>query len=193
MFLKDGKKFNPDAPFIHNDIQYPSGWARAATLEELAAVGVTEVPDPIRPDDRFYFVTENEDGTYTAAPRDITILKPEYKGIIDNLCGSARAQIASPGAFIDQEYQMAYDDAVAYQAAGYSGLVPDSVQCWADAKGWTAQQSADDIIATKTAFKAVIEAIRRLRLIGKASVDAAVTPEEILAAVADVQAGLAAL
>lgn len=79
----------------------------------------------------------------------------------------------SPGRLA--EYRQANDDATAYKAAGYSGTVPETVQCWATAQNWTAQQAADDILATAAAWESVLVAIRSARLGGKAAVSAATT------------------
>lgn len=70
------------------------------------------------------------------------------------------------------EYQEAYADALAFKTAGYSGTMPPGVRSWFDAKaavgaGWTAQQCADDIIATGGAWKTAQEAIRAQRLLRK--------------------------
>lgn len=72
-----------------------------------------------------------------------------------------------------QEYALAESDATAYKAAGYSGTVPPSVQSWATAKGWTATQSADDILVTATAWRGAQAAIRANRLGKKEAVKAA--------------------
>ena len=55
MFLLDGKPLAVDTAFTHNEIQYPTNWLRLASAEEKAAIGITEVPDPVRADDRFYW------------------------------------------------------------------------------------------------------------------------------------------
>lgn len=55
MFLLDGKPLPVDIPFTANEIQYPANWLRLASAEEKAAIGITEVPDPVRADDRFYW------------------------------------------------------------------------------------------------------------------------------------------
>lgn len=70
MFIKNGKMIDPSQPFVENGLQYPGNWISRATQAEREAVGITEVPDPVRPDDRYNFVTQNEDGTYT------TVRKP---------------------------------------------------------------------------------------------------------------------
>jgi hypothetical protein len=47
MFVLDGKPLSPDVAFTHDGIQYPANWLRLATPEERAAIGITEVPDPL--------------------------------------------------------------------------------------------------------------------------------------------------
>lgn len=74
MFLFNGKRVRPDVPFIDAEgIQYHS--INALTPQERADLGITEVQDPTRPDDRFYFVTENDDGTFLATPKGLPGLK----------------------------------------------------------------------------------------------------------------------
>jgi len=84
MFLLDGKVLNVDTPFNHNGIQYPANWLRFTTLEEKQAIGITEVPDPVRPDDRFYYV--NTDGS--SMPKDLNMLKTNFKKQIDQIAYS---------------------------------------------------------------------------------------------------------
>jgi len=55
MFLLDGRALSPDRAFTHLGIQYPRNWLRLASPEERAAIGITEVPDPPRWDERFYW------------------------------------------------------------------------------------------------------------------------------------------
>ena len=81
-----------------------------------------------------------------------------------------------------EEYTGAFDDAAGYKLAGYTGTVPDGVQSWATAKSWTAQQAADDIIATATAWKAAQKAIRATRLARKEQVRAATDAAGVSAA-----------
>jgi hypothetical protein len=71
------------------------------------------------------------------------------------------------------EYTRARDAAQVYKDAGYTGAVPSSVQGWATAKGWTATQAADDILATAAAWIAAQDAIRNARLLRKEQVRAA--------------------
>lgn len=87
------------------------------------------------------------------------------------------------------EYQQAEADAQAFKTSGYAGTPPQGVQSWLDAKnavgaGWTAQQSADDILATAAQWKAAQEAIRAHRLLRKEQVRVATTQAPIDTALA---------
>lgn len=56
MFLIDGKPLAIDTPFKDADgNQYPSNWLRFATSADKTRVGITEVADAVRADDRFYW------------------------------------------------------------------------------------------------------------------------------------------
>lgn len=71
MFILDGKPLPLDVPFETGGIKYPANWLRFSTLEEKQAIGITEIVEQPRPDDRFYWVTDNGDGTYTAIPKPV--------------------------------------------------------------------------------------------------------------------------
>ena len=68
------------------------------------------------------------------------------------------------------EYKAARDEATQFRDAGYTGSVPETVQCWADAKGWTTQQACDDILRAAEEFVSAMQFIRRARLVGKSAV-----------------------
>jgi hypothetical protein len=55
MFLLNGTPLGIDSPFTYNDTQYPSNWLRLASQAERAAIGITEVEDEPRYDDRYYW------------------------------------------------------------------------------------------------------------------------------------------
>jgi hypothetical protein len=57
MFLLDGRPLSPDVPFKHAGIQYPANWLRLSSPQERKAIGITEVPDPVPVDQRFYWDT----------------------------------------------------------------------------------------------------------------------------------------
>ena len=69
MFLLNNKILQAGVPFTQNGIQYPANWLNLTTLEEKQAIGITEVAQQTRPDDRFYWVQDNDDGTFTSNPK----------------------------------------------------------------------------------------------------------------------------
>lgn len=71
------------------------------------------------------------------------------------------------------EYTDAEQAAQAYADAGYTGTVPADVQSWASAKGWTATQAANDILAAAGQLRAAKSAIRAARLLRKEQIKAA--------------------
>lgn len=52
-YLLDGRPISPDAPFTHDEIQYPANWIRFATEDEKAAIGLIWQEDPAPYDQRF--------------------------------------------------------------------------------------------------------------------------------------------
>jgi hypothetical protein len=79
MFILDGKVLQVDLPFTHGDLQYPATWLRTSTPEEKAALGIIEFAEKIRPDDRFYWVDAENNGT----PKDIESLQAQWTQQID--------------------------------------------------------------------------------------------------------------
>lgn len=77
-YILDGKVLPLDVPFVHDEIKYPANWLRLSTEEDRAALGITWRDEQVRPDDRFYWVTENADGSYTATPKDLDALKAAW-------------------------------------------------------------------------------------------------------------------
>jgi hypothetical protein len=79
MFLLNGRPLQLDVPFEHDGTQYPANWLRLASPEDRAAIGITEVVEQPRPDDRFYWVSGPDDnGDYTAIPKDLAGLKTNW-------------------------------------------------------------------------------------------------------------------
>ena len=80
MFILDGKPLPLDTQFTVDGITYPPNWLRLASPEDRARIGITEVPDQPRPDDRFYWVSGPDDqGNYTAIPKDLDGLRTTWK------------------------------------------------------------------------------------------------------------------
>ena len=59
-FLLNGQPLGVDRPFTDADgTQYPANWLRHASADDKAAIGITEVADPERYDQRFYWGVGN--------------------------------------------------------------------------------------------------------------------------------------
>jgi hypothetical protein len=85
MFLLNGKPISLDAAFTTEDgTQYPSNWLRLATVEEREAIGITEAPDPIPVDQRFYWDT--------GIPKDHAQLVEQWTAQVKATAGSLLAQ-----------------------------------------------------------------------------------------------------
>jgi hypothetical protein len=85
MFQLNGNPLSPDTAFTAGDIQYPANWLRLASPEERAAIGITEVADPVRADDRFYW---NGD---LSMPKDVDQLKAMLIAQVKQTAGSLLA------------------------------------------------------------------------------------------------------
>ena len=69
--LANGKLIGEYQAFTYNEIQYPENWIALSTLQERQALGIQEVEEQQRPDDRFYVVTDNGNGTYSTIAKDL--------------------------------------------------------------------------------------------------------------------------
>lgn len=67
MFLLNNNPLPIGVAFTHNDIQYPQNWLQLSTVDEKAEIGITEVDDPARYDERFYWSAGN--------PKDLDFIK----------------------------------------------------------------------------------------------------------------------
>ena len=80
MFILDGKPLSPDVAFTHDGIQYPNNWLRLSSPEEREAIGITEEPDPIPVDQRFYWDT--------GIPKDHAQLVEQWVSQVKQTAGS---------------------------------------------------------------------------------------------------------
>lgn len=55
MFILNGSRLAQGTAFTVNDIQYPANWLNLTTLAEKLAIGITEVAETTKADDRFYW------------------------------------------------------------------------------------------------------------------------------------------
>lgn len=93
---------------------------------------------------------------------------------VDQAADAVRRQVVGDPVRV-KEYEMAHLAAETFRDAGYTGEVSPYVRCWAEAKGWTDRQAADDILAASARWYAALEAIRDLRLKAKEAIRAAAT------------------
>jgi hypothetical protein len=84
MFILNEKPISPDVAFAHEGVQYPANWIRLASPEERAAIGITEEPDPIPVDQRFYWDT--------GIPKDHAQLVDQWVGQVKQTAGSLLSQ-----------------------------------------------------------------------------------------------------
>lgn len=84
MFMLNGSPLPIDTPFEVDGTHYPANWLRLTTLEEKQAIGITEVPDPERWDDRFYWGVNN--------PKDLDQLKTQWVAQVKDTANKLLAQ-----------------------------------------------------------------------------------------------------
>jgi hypothetical protein len=81
----------PNQAFEHDGVQYPANWLTASSSEERSAIGIQEIVEQVRPDDRFFWVDSNFDGSYTATPKDLSEVKTRIKSELKNTTNSLLA------------------------------------------------------------------------------------------------------
>ena len=77
MFILNGKSLSPDSPFTTpNGTQYPARWLRLSTPQQREAIGITEAPDEI-PHDQRYFWGYDQEGNLIPKQLEDEIVTPE--------------------------------------------------------------------------------------------------------------------
>jgi len=112
-------------------------------------------------------MSEEEVAQVLAVQSQASALPQKIQGLIAKIDADTDSLYAAVVGNRAAEYTVAETEATAYAGAGYTGTVPASVASWATAKGWTAQQAADDINATAAAWRTAQAAIRAARLLRK--------------------------
>lgn len=75
MFILNGKPLPVDTPFTHNGIKYPANWLRLTSWQEKEAIGISEEPDAILHDQRYYW---GYDVDGNLIPKDLNQLKEQH-------------------------------------------------------------------------------------------------------------------
>jgi len=96
---------------------------------------------------------------------------------IDEAADSARVSVVGNSLRV-VEYQLAEQEAQAFQVAGFEGEVPATVQAWVDAAGLSPREAAENILAEAAAWKGALYTIRAARLKGKQQALKAATHDE---------------
>jgi hypothetical protein len=125
MFMLNGQPLQPDIPFIVGETQYPANWLRIASLEEKLAIGIIEVPDPERYDDRFYWGPGN--------PKDIGMLKTNWIANVNQIAYTLLApsdwmviRKVETGTDIPAEWSL-YRDQIRLDCAANKDLISQAV------------------------------------------------------------------
>jgi hypothetical protein len=90
--LPDGQKITINQPFTYDGTSYSSNWLASATQEQKDALGMTVVQEYERPNDQFYWVTENENGSFTSTPKDLADLKKHWTKYFQMIAYNTLAQ-----------------------------------------------------------------------------------------------------
>ena len=99
-------------------------------------------------------------------------LKNQLCQQIDAVADQVRRELAGDPLRV-AEYDRAAQEASAYQAAGYSGQVPTSVLSWAQAKAWSPQAAAEDILGAARQWEDALYGLRDQRLKTKGAIRSA--------------------
>jgi hypothetical protein len=76
MFTLAGYRINIDAGFESNGFNYPAGSLRDPAVRET--LGIVEIPDPVKADERFYYNQELDVAPYlVVTPKDLDAVKAE--------------------------------------------------------------------------------------------------------------------
>ena len=110
MFLLGNQVLNVDQAFTGLDgTSYPANWLRLTSWEEKAAIGITEVEELPRFDDRFYWDHN--------LPKDLTALKAEWSKKVNE---TAYSLLASTDWYVVRKAEGGADipaDVSAYRAS----------------------------------------------------------------------------
>ena len=85
--LPSGTRVREGKSFTLGGVQYPANWLKLSSDVELLGMGITPVVEHSRPDEQFYIVTENDDGTLDFAPRDLDKKKAEMVAAVKRVAG----------------------------------------------------------------------------------------------------------
>jgi len=78
MWLYNGRRITEGVAWSDDyGIQHPANWGLWSEAEKVEK-GLVHVVQQQRPDERFYYIADNADGTFTAIPKDLQNLVSSY-------------------------------------------------------------------------------------------------------------------
>jgi len=119
--------------------QYGHDWLAKSTPADRAALGITEHPDPVYPDHRYYTYTEDDAGTVTVFPRPVDSVQ---SGAISRINDEAGRRVRA----VFPEYK---------QTNCIDGTYGPSAQTWCEAMR---DYKAAVIVASNNACDAILAA-----------------------------------
>lgn len=117
MFLLNNNPLPLDTPFTVNGVQYPANWLRLTSAGEKAAIGIVEVADPVREDDRFYW---NGDASN---PRPLETLKEQFSAQVKD---TANKMLASTDWMVIRKAER--NIAISENVATYRAAIVDACE-----------------------------------------------------------------
>lgn len=122
MFKLDGNVIHLDMPFQHNGTSYPSNWLRLSLPEERQALGITEEPDVVFLDQRFYDRENQPKDLADVKAACLGALKQRVKGILQETDWAVLRKIET-GADIPAEILAFRNDVRAKNLQSEAGLI----------------------------------------------------------------------
>lgn len=122
MFIKDGKRINIDVPFT-DPVTGVKG-IRLTDPTERERYGITEIPDPERKDEKFYYVQQLDEAPYVLnTPKPLEQIKPIFRDKV-NAIRDAKERDGFPylGKWFDSNEQSFYR---IVSANAFAPLAPD--------------------------------------------------------------------
>lgn len=140
-----------------------------SSLDGIDMTGLTAVGPVPAPPHEYEWQPDSE--SWIPRPAILT-----YQRMLDEAIDKIRGRYPAIGMYMAEEYRITAEQALAFQTAGYTGDVPLGVDAWARAAGMTPQSAAEDILATKAMYEAMLMVTRDARLNGKVLIAQASTP-----------------
>lgn len=208
MYIRDNQPFDIYALQVIGENQYPVGWFLDTDRRaEFEVYEVHHVPAPAIASNQKLVSNgfeQDEQGRWVQLwlieiksqdeiDADVAMFSEQRAALILKIDADVDAVYAAVIGNRSDEYNAARDEATAFAGGGYAGAAPPSVASWAAAKGWTATQAANDILAAAANLAGLRDVIRAQRLAKKEAARAAANQVALGAVSAQWAGALAAI